>query len=53
MKITTKEKSERIVKFAFDYAIKHGRKKLTCVHKANIMYGRVIGGFLKTVFVGN
>ena len=29
--------SRRIVKFAFDYAIANGRKKVTAVHKANIM----------------
>ena len=29
--------SERIVRCAFDYARKHGRKKVTAVHKANIM----------------
>ncbi|MDQ3986130.1 MAG: isocitrate/isopropylmalate family dehydrogenase [Actinomycetota bacterium] len=29
--------TRRIVKAAFDYAIKHGRKKVTSVHKANIM----------------
>lgn len=29
--------SERIVKFAFDYAVKNKRKKVTAVHKANIM----------------
>ncbi len=29
--------SERIVRFAFEYAIKNGRKKVTAVHKANIM----------------
>jgi isocitrate dehydrogenase (NAD+) len=29
--------SERIVKFAFDYAVKHKRKKVTAVTKANIM----------------
>jgi isocitrate dehydrogenase (NAD+) len=29
--------SERIVKFAFEYALKNGRKKVTAVHKANIM----------------
>ncbi|MFA5156333.1 MAG: isocitrate/isopropylmalate dehydrogenase family protein [Candidatus Omnitrophota bacterium] len=29
--------SERIVKFAFEYALKHNRKKVTAVHKANIM----------------
>lgn len=29
--------SRRIVKYAFDYAVKHNRKKVTAVHKANIM----------------
>jgi len=29
--------SRRIVKYAFDYARKHGRKKVTAVHKANIL----------------
>lgn len=31
------EKSRRIVKAAFEYAVKHKRKKVTAVHKANIM----------------
>src|SRR5436190_3613 len=29
--------SERIVQFAFDYARQYGRRKVTLVHKANIM----------------
>ena len=29
--------TERIVRCAFDYARENGRKKVTCVHKANIM----------------
>lgn len=37
LKVTTLEKSRRIVQFAFDYALQNGRKKVTCVHKANIM----------------
>ncbi|ELT90447.1 hypothetical protein CAPTEDRAFT_173223 [Capitella teleta] len=37
LKIITRANSERIAKFAFDYATKHGRKKVTAVHKANIM----------------
>lgn len=37
LKITTRDKCRRIAKFAFDYATKHGRKKVTAVHKANIM----------------
>lgn len=42
LKICTRAESERIIKFAFDYAIKHRRKKITCIHKANIMYCRYI-----------
>merc|ERR1719318_226647 len=37
LKVVTGRKSLRIAKFAFDYATKHGRKKVTAVHKANIM----------------
>jgi isocitrate dehydrogenase (NAD+) len=37
LKVVTREKSERIARFAFDYAIRNGRKKVTCIHKANIM----------------
>jgi len=37
LKVVTAAKSHRIAKFAFDYAVRHGRKKVTCVHKANIM----------------
>ena len=37
LKVVTAEKSYRIAKFAFDYATRHGRKKVTAVHKANIM----------------
>ncbi len=39
--------TRRIVKAGFDYAIKHGRKKITIVHKANIMKFSD-GLFLKT-----
>lgn len=37
LKVVTEKKSLRIAKFAFDYAVKHNRKKVTAVHKANIM----------------
>ncbi|XP_070072648.1 isocitrate dehydrogenase [NAD] subunit beta, mitochondrial [Drosophila takahashii] len=37
LKIVTAKKSMRIAKFAFDYATKNQRKKVTAVHKANIM----------------
>lgn len=36
LKIITARKSLRIAKFAFDYATKNNRKKVTAVHKANI-----------------
>ncbi|GIW93114.1 MAG: isocitrate dehydrogenase [Pirellulaceae bacterium] len=39
--------SERIVRFAFDYARRHGRRKVTAVHKANIMK-HTDGLFLET-----
>lgn len=37
IKIITRSASERIIRDAFAYARTHGRKKVTCVHKANIM----------------
>jgi len=35
--IVTRSGSERIIRFAFEYAKTHGRKKITVVHKANIL----------------
>ena len=40
--------SERIIRFAFDYARRHGRKKVTVVHKANIM--KATDGLFLSVF---
>ncbi|KAG6428070.1 hypothetical protein SASPL_112319 [Salvia splendens] len=37
LKVITKFCSERIVKYAFEYAYLNNRKKVTAVHKANIM----------------
>ena len=37
LKIVTEKASTRIAKFAFEYARKHGRKKMHAIHKANIM----------------
>ena len=36
-KINTRKGSERIARAAFEYAKKHGRKKVTIVHKANVV----------------
>jgi len=33
----TRAGSQRIIRYAFEYAVKHGRKKVTLVHKANIL----------------
>src|SRR5215467_2981629 len=37
LKIITEKASTRISRFAFEYARKNGRKKVHCIHKANIM----------------
>ena len=37
LKIITERASTRIARFAFDYARKMGRKRITAIHKANIM----------------
>jgi isocitrate dehydrogenase (NAD+) len=37
IKIITRVASERIARFAFEYAVANGRRKVTAVHKANIM----------------
>src|SRR3984893_17373231 len=37
LKIITERASTRIARFAFEYAKRHGRKKIHAIHKANIM----------------
>ena len=37
IKVISEKGSTRIAKFAFEYARKHGRKKIHSIHKANIM----------------
>src|SRR6185436_1741515 len=37
MAVITRAGSERIVRYAFEYAVQHNRKKITLVHKANIL----------------
>ena len=44
----TREGCQRIAKFAFDYALKTKRQKVTVVHKANILK-KLTGLFLETV----
>lgn len=37
MKIITREASENVVNYAFDFAVRNNRKKITCGHKAGVM----------------
>ena len=48
IKIITRDKSERICRSAFDFAVQNGRKKVTCIHKANIM--KLTDGLFLDVF---
>jgi isocitrate dehydrogenase (NAD+) len=45
--VNTRAGCRRIAEYAFDYAVRHGRKKVTIVHKANIMKA-LSGMFLET-----
>ncbi|HEX3060735.1 MAG TPA: isocitrate/isopropylmalate dehydrogenase family protein [Usitatibacter sp.] len=45
--INTRAGGRRICEFTFDYALKHGRKKVTLVHKANVLKA-LTGLFLET-----
>lgn len=49
LKIITRAKSERIARFAFSFALANGRKKVTCIHKANIM--KLADGLFRGTFV--
>lgn len=45
--VNTRQGCRRILEYAFEYAIAHGRKKVTVVHKANILKA-LTGIFLET-----
>src|SRR3984957_18481330 len=45
--VNTRQGSRRALEYAFEYAVSHGRKKVTIVHKANIMKA-LTGIFLET-----
>ena len=45
--INTRQGSRRLLEFAFEHAVAHGRRKVTIVHKANIMKA-LTGIFLET-----
>lgn len=48
LRVITKKASERICKFAFEYAKKTGRNKVTAVHKANVL--KKTDGLFKEIF---
>jgi len=48
IKITTRKASERVARFAFEYARRHGRKRVSVIHKANVLQ-LTDGLFLRTV----
>ena len=45
--VNTRAGSRRIAQFAFDYAVRNGRKKVTIIHKANVLKA-LTGIFLET-----
>lgn len=48
LKLISREGSERIVRYAFEYAMQNGRKKITCISKDNIM--KITDGLFHRVF---
>ena len=48
VKVVTEKASQRIARYAFDYARAQGRKKITLVHKANIM--KISDGLFLRIF---
>lgn len=48
LKIISRSGSEKIIKYAFDYAIKYNRKKVTCFIKDNIM--KITDGMFHNIF---
>jgi isocitrate dehydrogenase len=48
LKLISRPGCEKIVRFAFEYALAHGRKKIHCATKANIM--KMTEGMLKRTF---
>lgn len=47
-KLCTREAAERVARYSFEYARKYGRKKVTCVHKANAI--SITDGFFLECF---
>jgi isocitrate dehydrogenase len=48
LKVITRPGSEKIMRYAFEYAVRNGRKKITCMSKDNIM--KITDGLFHRVF---
>ncbi|MEM0453766.1 MAG: isocitrate/isopropylmalate dehydrogenase family protein [Sulfolobales archaeon] len=48
LKFISERATERIIDFAFNYALKHGFKKVTVVHKSNVL--RITDGLFRDIF---
>ncbi|HEU5046567.1 MAG TPA: NADP-dependent isocitrate dehydrogenase [Rickettsiales bacterium] len=48
VKLITRSGSERIIRYAFEYAVQNGRKKVTCMSKDNIM--KIADGMFHKIF---
>ena len=48
VKLVTRKATERLARYGFEYARKYGRKKVTCVHKANAI--SITDGFFLECF---
>jgi len=47
-KVTTRQASERVARYACEYALRHGRKTVSAIHKANVLH-HTDGLFLEVV----
>ena len=48
LKLITRQGCEKIIRYAFEYALRHGRKKVTCFSKDNIM--KITDGLFHKIF---
>ncbi|MBC7110386.1 MAG: NAD-dependent isocitrate dehydrogenase [Archaeoglobi archaeon] len=48
LRVTTKEATERICRFAFEYARNNGRRRVSLIHKANVL--KKSDGMMKKIF---
>ena len=49
-RVVSEKACKRIIEYAFNYAAANGRKKVTCVHKANVL--KASDGLFRNIFYG-